>query len=180
MLAEARDRNRLRVRIQVVTAVALDSIDRIPAMEALARTAGADALSLLPVHEIPACPPAAPWPAARPLPDALTGPFIENSREYLEGITPFLNGAATPGTCSAPHSALFIDPTGRLFPCTPAASERDARPTGVAGTPETLQEIFRSFELIRTIPPGRCERCWWNCHRELDIAIGARPDGRTW
>ncbi|MFH0946123.1 MAG: radical SAM protein [Planctomycetota bacterium] len=179
ILAEARDRTRHRVRIQIMTAVTLDSIDRVPAMERLARSAGADALSLLPVHEIPARSPTAPWPAGQETPAALRGAFVENSREYLEGIVPFLNGAATPGACSAPRSALFIDPTGRLFPCTPAASEGNDSSLGLPGTPDTLERIFRSGELIRTVPAGRCERCWWNCHRELDVALGIPPNGHT-
>ncbi len=171
-LAAARAARGASFRLHVVQAVDRDSLESVAALERTVRAAGADALSLLPVHTFPATPPTAPWPVRPELPSALRDVPLENSRAYLRGIAPFLAGARTPGACSAPRTGLFVDPRGRVFACTPAATTRGA---GLAATPETLAAVVRSGRLGETVPEGRCDRCWWNCHRELDVAIGRRP-----
>ncbi len=171
LLAAARGQAGGRPRIQVVMAVAAATLDAVPALERLARAAGADALSLIPVHDFAsAASRRAPWPRGRaPLPAPLRRARLENSRQYLRGILPFLEGAATPAGCSARRSALYVDPGGRVFPCTPAAS---AGGPGATATPTTLAALFRSGRLEQAVRPDLCGRCWWNCHRELDIALG--------
>lgn len=164
-LAHAREQAGVRLRLQVMMAVALESLDRVAAVQRLAIDAGADALSILPVHDFGQAAAAGPPPDR----DPFAGIPLENSRAYLAGIVPFLAGAATPARCSAPQSAVFVDPRGHLFACTPAATERGA---GIPADPERLADLVRAGRLAETVPAGRCTRCWWNCHRELDLAIG--------
>lgn len=172
-LARARSESGATFRLQVVQAVARESLADVRPLERTVREAGADALSLLPVHDFPGAAPTAPWPDIPTLSPELEGVPLENSPAYLRGIGPFLAGARTPGTCSAPRTGLFVDPRGRVFACTPAATTREA---GLVATPRTLGDVFRSGRLGETVPRGRCDRCWWNCHRELDIAIGRRNE----
>jgi len=175
-LHQARRRQKRATRLQVMMAVGRDTLERVPHLERLARAAGADALSLLPVHDFPAGGGNRPWPAHVKVPAELRGPGLENSPAYRAGILPFLEGAATPVTCSAPRSGLFIDPSGGLFPCTPAATARAGGAPNIRATPDTLVELYRRGGLAATIPEGRCGRCWWNCHRELDLALGVLGD----
>ncbi|MBI4880293.1 MAG: hypothetical protein HY812_11645 [Planctomycetes bacterium] len=152
-------------------AVSAASLGAVPALSRLAREAGADALSLIPVHDFsPGAARGAPLPGnAAALPAPLRHARLENSSRYLRGILPFLEGAATPAGCSARKAALYVDPRGSVFPCTPAAS---AGGPGVPAAPATLAALFRSGQAASAVPPGLCTRCWWNCHRELDIALG--------
>src|SRR5690606_30071278 len=140
-LAAARERTGARFRLQVVQAVSRDGLAEVRDLERVARESGADALSILPVHEFPPRPPSAPWRRDAPLPEELRGVPLENSARYLRGIVPFLDGARTPGACSAPRTGVFVDPRGRVFACTPAATTRG---TGLAATPETLSSVVRS------------------------------------
>ena len=178
-LDAARCRQKRTTRVQVMMAVSRETLGNVPALERLSLQAGADALSLLPVHEFPAAIADPPSPARLELPRELQGPGLENSLAYRQGIVPFLAGAATPGACSAPRSGLFIDPTGRLFPCTPAATARAGGGSSAVATPETLVALYRQGGLADAIPEGRCRRCWWNCHRELDLALGLAADGQA-
>lgn len=174
-LATARASLGARFRLQVMMAVETSSLPYVAALRSLVLERGADALSLLPIHDFlpqraasldtPADPTdrAAAWE----VPEGL-----ENSKEYLAGIAPFLAGGSTPGTCSAPRTAIFVDPTGDLYCCTPGATLGAG---GVPSTPSTLGELVRRHAAARTTPHELCNRCWWNCHRELDIALGARP-----
>lgn len=179
-LAAARDRAGARglrdLRIQAMMAVSAETVDRVGDVERLAREHGADCLSILPVHDLVA--PASAWPADDAVANGLRRTPLENSRAYVEGTLRFLAGEKTPGTCSAPRSGLFLDPTGRVYACTPAATVGDAATRGIAATPDTLASIVHAG-LESTVPEGRCERCWWNCHRELDLAIG-RGGLRGW
>lgn len=168
--SEARRRGgRLRT---IWACCAIDRIDP-PGLERLrdlVRRHGADGLTVLPVHPFTGFgDPHRPAPA-RPAGD-LAGLGLENSRAYLRGVAAFLAGGETPSRCSAPRSALFLDPYGRLYPCTPAATR--GRPAPIAD-PETLAGLFRSGRSAQALPPALCRRCWWNCHRELDLALGFR------
>src|SRR5690606_31606932 len=60
-LAAARERTGARFRLQVVQAVSRDGLAEVRDLERVARESGADALSILPVHEFPPRPPSAPW-----------------------------------------------------------------------------------------------------------------------
>lgn len=190
-LADARERTGARTRIQAMMAVTSTSLRRVEAVRDLVRKNGADTLSILPVHDLA---PAAATSADRnaidrthgtqhpdtaaaqdasrpPRPrDPLGELGLENSKTYLAGIAPFLAGEQTPGSCTAQRSAFFLDPRGTAYACTPGATLGHA---GVPVTPETLGTVVRSGALARTVPRETCQRCWWNCHRELDIAIGA-------
>ncbi len=170
-LAAARGTAATNFRLQVVMAVSIANAQAIPALGRRARDAGCDALSLLPVHDFGAAHVAgAPDAAlAERLAVALRHARVENSPRYVRGIAPFLAGFPTPASCSAPRTGLFVDPTGRAFACTPSAT--DGR-LGISATPESLATIVRSGALAATVPAGACSRCWWNCHRELDVAIG--------
>jgi MoaA/NifB/PqqE/SkfB family radical SAM enzyme len=169
-MAAARDRTHGRLRIQATMAVSATTLRRIPAVDRLARESGADCLTLLPVHDFDAASPATSFDprAAREAADTLAALPVENSRAYLRGIAAFLAGATTSTRCSAPRAALFVAPDGETFACTPSATERGR---GVPATPETLASLFRSGALAATVPRERCSRCWWNCHRELDLAL---------
>lgn len=167
LLAKARQLAGSPMRIQVVMAVSRNTLDRVRPLRDQVVAAGADALSLLPVHSFSRIPPTSE-PSMPPV--DLERLCLENSREYLRGIVPFLDGAKTSTSCSAPRTGLFIDPRGHLFACTPAASASDG---GIPATPESLGEVLLGHDLSKTVPAGSCERCWWNCHRELDIAIGS-------
>lgn len=185
-LAAARAANGASFRLQVMMAVDAASLPLVPRLRALALDRGADDLSLLPVHDFaapsnPRSPshavrdPHAGEPAARSAAEspALAG-RLENSAEYLARIPAFLAGARMPGTCSAPRTAVFVDPTGDLYCCTPGATLGRG---GVKATPDTLASLVRGYAQASTAPHDFCDRCWWNCHRELDIAIGARRIG---
>lgn len=177
-LASARARNGARFRLQVMMAVTAESLPRVGRVRTLALAHGADDLSVLPVHDFQGGSRANTRPTLEPSerPDAAPTTPLENSREYLARIPAFLAGAAMPGTCSAPRTAIFIDPEGELYCCTPGATLGRG---GVKTTPETLGDRVRSGVQAATAPRDFCDRCWWNCHRELDIAIGARRIGES-
>ncbi len=90
---------------------------------------------------------------------------VDNSPAYLERIPGFLAGEATPSNCSAPQSHVAIDPSGTRYPCVPLMT------LGRAGVP------WQDRGPLST-PVGAkdreevCRRCWWNCHRELDLSLG--------
>ncbi len=174
LLVAARSQNSAEFRLQVVMAVTPKNLDRIASLNRTVRAHGADELSLLPVHDLVA---SVPDPDDRDELDTsrLANLGLENSNEYLSGIGRFLKGEKTPGTCSAPRTAVFVDPAGRVFACTPGATLRSG---GIQATPQTLEAIVRGG-LDSTVPRERCDRCWWNCHREFDIAIGAERWDRT-
>lgn len=192
-LSDARERTGSRIRIQAMMAVTPTSLRRVGAVRDLVRSNGADALSILPVHDLTANvessldgrvidrthgtqrPGGSSADESTRMPsllDPLAGLGLENSPAYLAGIAPFLAGEPTPGPCTARRSAFFLDPRGTAFVCTPGATLGHS---GVRVTPETLRAVIRSGALARTVPHDTCQRCWWNCHRELDIAIGALP-----
>jgi MoaA/NifB/PqqE/SkfB family radical SAM enzyme len=82
--------------------------------------------------------------------------LVDNSPAYLEGVTRFLGGTPTPTSCSAGRSHVAVDPDGRRFPCVPLM---------------TLERSSTSAADRADV----CRRCWWNCHRELDLSLDLLP-----
>jgi MoaA/NifB/PqqE/SkfB family radical SAM enzyme len=96
-------------------------------------------------------------------------PKMDNSRRYLQGMSRYFSGSPMPLRCSALHTSILVSPEGRLYPCVPAALRRMG---GVVYEPGRLMDVFRSGALAASVEVGLCRGCWWNCHRELDLALG--------
>jgi len=156
-------------RIGLVMAVTPGNFREVAPFARLAREWGVDAAGYLPHHEFAQSRepllPADAQALARDLESALDEEsVVDNSPAYLAGIAPFLAGAATATSCSAGASHLAVDPDGRAFPCVPLMT---LRRSGVA-----LAEL--GDRAPRPAPADVeevCRRCWWNCHRELDLSL---------
>ena len=170
-------------RIGLVMAVTKSNFREVRAFARIAKEWAVDSAGFLPHHDFVHGEPAPSGERltageaeelAREL-EAAAGEFdlLDNSDAYRRGIAPFLGGAATPVECSAPVSHLAIDPEGVGYPCVPLmtlrragvpAAELDHHSPGPRPTP-------------RPSPADRedvCRRCWWNCHRELDLTLRPR------
>jgi MoaA/NifB/PqqE/SkfB family radical SAM enzyme len=170
-------------RVGLVMAVAKSNFREVGAFARLAREWAVDSAGFLPHHDFVQGEAALSGERltadeaeelAREL-EAAAGEvhLLDNSDAYRRGIAPFLGGAATPAECSAPVSHLAIDPEGVGYPCVPlmtlrragvSAAELDPPSPGPRPTP-------------RPSPADRedvCRRCWWNCHRELDLTLRPR------
>ena len=154
-------------RLGLVMAVSRGNRDEIEEFQRLARDWGVDRAGYLPHHEFVAR--ESPWePAERSaLERALRAveTVADNSDRYLRQIPAFLAGEAMPVECSAPHSHVAVDPDGLSYPCVPLMT------LARGGTP--LAQSPRGPRM----PGAReqadvCRRCWWNCHRELDLSAG--------
>ncbi len=161
-------RRRGAPRLGLVMAVGPSNTGEVLGFLRVAREWGVDSAGFLPHHEFVA--ERAPLPAAtaaalaRDLATAIEQePRLDNSPAYVGAIAPFLGGDAMPIECSAPRSHLAIDPEGLRYACVPLMTLRrggvplDA-PTPMAPLPAALREEV-------------CRKCWWNCHRELDLSL---------
>ncbi|MFO0982053.1 MAG: radical SAM protein [Planctomycetota bacterium] len=164
-LLAARAAQRARTRVRLVMALARANAGEVEGFAEVASTLGVDGFGFLPVHDFtgrtgqPLQPQEVAMVAAA-VARVRAGPHahrLDNSRRYLSGMLRFLGGAAMPSRCSAPRAHVAIDPWFRAHPCVPMMS------SGMPG-----KEPGASIEQ----PPAEvCQRCWWNCHRELDLAL---------
>jgi MoaA/NifB/PqqE/SkfB family radical SAM enzyme len=157
-------------RIGLVMVVGRGNHREVLPFARLARDWGADAAGFLPEHDFvggtTTLPPGEAEELARDLERALAQVEIaDNSPAYLSGIAPFLAGAPMPASCSAGRSHVAVDPEGRGYPCVPLMTlERGGVPLSQwngrphSPSPSDVEEV--------------CRRCWWNCHRELDLSLG--------
>jgi MoaA/NifB/PqqE/SkfB family radical SAM enzyme len=171
-------RRRGSPRIALVMAVTPENAGEVVDFARLAQRWGVDAAGFLPEHAfVPAAAPPSPSPSvAAWSPEKLSSlaadleraarevALVDNSPAYLAGFAPFLAGAAMPTRCSAGTSHLAVDPEGRSYPCVPLMTlERSGVPLREVNgrpllpSPADLEEV--------------CRRCWWNCHRELDLSL---------
>jgi hypothetical protein len=81
----------------------------------------------------------------------------------------YFRGAPQTRRCSALHTSILVTPEQKLYPCVPASMRGWG---GLHGDPEDLMDRFRSGRLAGCIDEALCSACWWNCHRELDLALG--------
>ena len=155
-------------RIGLVMAISRINAGEVVALQDLAARWGVDGAGYLPVHAFVDA--EEPWSEAER--EALRKAVEEvesradNSPEYLRGIPAFLAGAATPMRCSAPWTHRAVSADGSVHPCVPLMT------LGRAGVP--WQRL--GTERPRPSATDRdevCRRCWWNCHRELDLSVGS-------
>ena len=153
-------------RLALVMTVSRKNLDQVQSFPELAHRLGADTCGFLPHHDFVAHSDSLTGDETRRLATALQSlePWVDNSPDYLRGIPLFLSGQPTPTRCSAPKSHLAVDPDGQSYPCVPLMTlSRAGRP---------LEEAIHQ----RPAPSPRdreevCRRCWWNCHRELDLLL---------
>jgi MoaA/NifB/PqqE/SkfB family radical SAM enzyme len=172
-LVRARERLAATTRLQFVMRLCeTNAAEAIPLL-ALARETGVDGCSYLPLtnqchpDERSAAPSAAE--AVLALAAHKNGSAIDNSPRYLKGMARFFQGASMPLRCSSLHTSVLVSQDLKLYPCVlTSVSGRK----GVPFEPGALMKTYRSGELRRCIEPSICAGCWWNCHRELDLALG--------
>jgi MoaA/NifB/PqqE/SkfB family radical SAM enzyme len=168
-------------RLGLVMAITASNWREVRPFARLATEWGVDAAGYLPHHDFVAGEPelsAARLSAAdaeelaRELAAAAAeNAVVDNSDGYLRGVAPFLAGAMTPQECSAPRSHLALDPEGIGHPCVPLMTLRRA------GVPAAELDAD-ARRAPRPSPADReevCRRCWWNCHRELDLTLRRIP-----
>jgi MoaA/NifB/PqqE/SkfB family radical SAM enzyme len=171
-------------RIGLVMAITASNWREVRAFARLAGSWGVDAAGFLPHHDFVAGEPllsAARLSSsdaaelARELAAAAEEcEVVDNSDRYLRGVAPFLAGAPTPVECSAPRSHLALDPDGVGYPCVPLMTLRRA------GVPAAELEVDSRGSRRAPRPSAAdreevCRRCWWNCHRELDLTLRRIP-----
>jgi len=165
-------RGRGRTGIRLVMALGADNAAEVEDFVTLGAALGVDGVGFLPVHALAdgarsALEAEAHADLAAHLARLRAGPLarlLDNSSRYLDGALAFLGGAAMPVHCSAPLGHVAIDPWFRAYPCVPLMTLDRARRDEAA--------IFAPHA-ERPAPPAEvCANCWWNCHRELDLALG--------
>ncbi|MEW6746860.1 MAG: radical SAM protein [Planctomycetota bacterium] len=169
----ARKEVRARTAIRLVMALARENAAEIEPFVELGARLRVNGMGFLPVHPLVASA-GDPFDAREKaeleqrLSALLRGPhahLIDNSAAYLAGIPPFLAGEETPERCSAPRSHVAIDPGLGAYACVPLMT------VGRARLDAALSD-WNPAAAMRKIDPELCRRCWWNCHREVDIALG--------
>jgi MoaA/NifB/PqqE/SkfB family radical SAM enzyme len=186
-LVAARRLTGAATRIRFVMALNGRNAHEATAIPELGRRTGVDGCSFIPIHQesdstASISPPVAREPgaassaspaaarAAAALAAGSSREVVDNSRAYLLGMRSFFEGAAMPRRCSALRTSLVIGPDERAYPCVPAYSFGWSAGLPTAG--KSLGKIFKSGALDDTLNREYCSQCWWNCHRELDIALG--------
>jgi len=175
------DRRGASPRLGLVMAITASNWREVRPFARLATEWGVDAAGYLPHHDFVAGEPelsaaritsADAGDLARELAAAAAeNAVVDNSDGYLRGVAPFLAGATTPQECSAPRSHLALDPEGIGYPCVPLMTLRRA------GVPAAELDAD-ARRAPRPSPADReevCRRCWWNCHRELDLTLRRIP-----
>jgi MoaA/NifB/PqqE/SkfB family radical SAM enzyme len=171
-LMALRDRTRARSAVRLVMALGADNAREVEDFAALGAELGVDGVGFLPVHTLAGearttLAPEAHADLAARLARLRRGPharLLDNSSRYLAGALEFLGGEAMPARCSAPLGHVAIDPWFRAYPCVPLMTLDQAR--------RDERAIFAPHAERPAPPVEVCTRCWWNCHRELDVALG--------
>jgi hypothetical protein len=160
-----RKRSSAAPRISLVMAVSRRNLDQVEAFQQVAQSWGVDGAGYLPHHDFVASEAPLSTAEQQPLRESLRRieGRADNSPGYLRSIPGFLGGQAMPQACSAPEAHLAIDPEGIRYPCVPMMTlTRGGQPEGSTAKPVVKP---RDREEV-------CQRCWWNCHRELDLSVG--------
>jgi MoaA/NifB/PqqE/SkfB family radical SAM enzyme len=174
LLLDARTRTGAAARIRLVMALGDHNAAETDRLLRLGEDLGVDGCSFIPVHdslgERPRIEARQAAGAAARLARRTRQPLLDNSRAFLQGMQRFFEGGPMPRRCSAPRTSILAGADGRLYPCVPAASS--GRIEGVALNGKSLDAVFKTSALADKLDPELCSACWWNCHRELDIALG--------
>ncbi len=172
-LVHARNAARGGTRILLAMTLSRENAHHAIPLLALAREVGVDGCTFLPCTRFAATGKEAPVPeaveAVRALIDRVKDPLIDNSKRYLAGMARLFSGVAMPGRCSALHTSILVSPDRKLYPCVPSALRASG---GIPYRAGRLMDTFRSGVLRQGLDETLCRRCWWNCHRELDLALG--------
>lgn len=173
-LVRAREQRNSTVRLLFVTRVCEETAKQVLKILDLCKETGFDGCSFMPLMEFAhgVSPPVRPSAAlaTRELLKAKREDYpVDNSDRYLKGMIRFFMGGAMPTRCSALHSSILVSSDQKIYPCVPAALNRQG---GVNWRPGSIMKIFASGMLHQSVNGALCAGCWWNCHRELDLALG--------
>jgi len=157
-------------RIALTCALGRENAGEARSLLERGRDLGADRVGFIPVHDFPAVGVRA-GVDERPLEALLercgVDPVLDNSREYLRLFGAAYGGERNPVACSAPRTSVVVDCYGEAYPCVPLNAAR--RPVG-AGDVRTLWRS-EAYKRVRESLAG-CRACFWNCHTELNLALG--------
>jgi len=174
LLLDTRKRTGAAKRIRLVMALGDHNAAETDRFLELGAELGVDGCSFIPVHgsfgERPRAGARQAAAAALMLARRPRSAMVDNSRAYLRGMNRFFEGGPMPQRCSAPRTSILVGADDRLYACVPAASS--GRIEGVACNGKSLGAVFKTGALADKLDPELCSSCWWNCHRELDIALG--------
>ncbi|MBU0754278.1 MAG: radical SAM protein [Planctomycetes bacterium] len=172
-LVRARERSGTETRLLFVMRLCSENAHQATNLLDLCREVGFDGCSYMPLMIPPVKGNRSPQPqaarAAKALLDRRSDPRIDNSARYLKGMARYFLGGAMPLRCSALHSSILVSAEQTIYPCVPAVLYRQG---GISWKPGAMFETFSSPLLRRCIDDSLCAGCWWNCHRELDLALG--------
>jgi len=174
LLLDARKESGAATRIRLVMALGEHNAAETGPFLELGAELGVDGCSFLPVHAHDVTGRIAHAPraerAAAGLARLRRARLVDNSRGYLRGMREFFAGGPMPLRCSAPRTSILVGADDRLYTCVPALAS--GRIEGVDRNGKSLGAVFKSGALADKLDPELCSACWWNCHRELDIALG--------
>ena len=163
-------------RIALTCALGPGNAGGVEALLGRARDLGVDRVGFLPVHspagglapEDGATARAAARLAARSPQD----PLLDNSRAYLDLFPRAFSGAPSPVPCHAPRTSIVVDCYGAVYPCVPLNAAR--KPVGEGD----VRALWRSetYRKAREALRG-CRACYWNCHTEMNLALGRWKGG---
>jgi MoaA/NifB/PqqE/SkfB family radical SAM enzyme len=163
-------------RVALTCALGTGNAPRAAQLLDRARDLGVDRLGFLPLH----APTGALAPAAGPAALAARelaarspeDPLLDNSRRYLDLFPRAFSGEPSPLRCHAPRASVVADCYGVVYPCVPLNAAR--KPVGEGD----VRRLWRSetYRRAREKLKG-CRACYWNCHTELNLALGSRVGG---
>lgn len=156
-------------RVAVTCALGAKNAHLAPALLERARDVGADRVGFIPVHDFAAqkVAPAALEDAAAALRARADDPLLDNSRAYLDLFPRAYRGEPNPVPCTAPRTSVVVDCYGAVFPCVPLNAARREVGRG------DVRKVWRSETYRRARAALRgCRACYWNCHTELNLALG--------
>jgi MoaA/NifB/PqqE/SkfB family radical SAM enzyme len=161
-------------RIALTCALGPGNAARVDELLDRARDLGVDRVGFLPVHT-PAGGLSAPDGAAAEAARRLAGrddPLLDNSPEYLALFPRAFAGEPSPLACHAPRTSVVVDCYGAVYPCVPLNAAR--KPVGDGD----VRALWRSevYRKAREALRG-CRACYWNCHTEMNLALGSRARG---
>jgi MoaA/NifB/PqqE/SkfB family radical SAM enzyme len=161
-------------RVALTCALGPGNARGVDALLDRARDLGVDRVGFLPVHTpaggvAPEDREAAE--AARRLAEkARRDPIVDNSPSYLDLFARAFAGLPSPVACHAPRTSLVVDCYGTVYPCVPLNAAR--KPVGEGD----VRALWRSetYRKAREALKG-CRACYWNCHTEMNLALGRPP-----
>lgn len=178
-----------RPRVAITSVFHEDNLSGAEALADLCTDIGVDGLGFIPAHEYRDGAPVSSVAPRRDVEDrarrAVDGllalrekrPVLENSPAYLSMFGDAFAGLANGVKCYAPYASLVVDCYGRVFPCVPV-SELD-RPVATIKSGSEIPELWRRGLGASRREYAGCQACYWNCHMELNLALGSRPRRRA-